>query len=144
MSNINPEDNSDIPEVRIPDGGFKAEIPEFLLQDCSPKERYILEQLGALENYTKWSAPIAVDSNRSIRRTNGRVNRAEDDIKQLKDQIQSWINFKMIVHKVVTNKYFIIAVAVLALVILFPVVSYITSTGGLVKFAEIVIKLFTG
>jgi hypothetical protein len=143
-SHHNPEDDSDIPEIKLPDGGFKAELPDSLLHECSEKDRYLYESLGQMKEYIRWSAPIMVDLNKQVRRTNGRVTKSEDDIDQLTEKIKSWIKFKDNVLNIVKSKYFIIGAAILVFLCLFPVVSFINTSGGLVKFIEGVIKFFIG
>lgn len=131
-----PEYDSDIPEVKIPDNGFKSDLPDFLLEGCSPKDKYMFEILGEVKHYMNWSAPIIVDSNLQVRKTNGRVNKLED-------QISSWVNFKQGLFKLLKNKYVIIFLAFVIFVALFPLVNWINSTGGLVSFIQTIIKMFT-
>lgn len=136
----NPEDYSDIPEVKLPEEGFKSEIPEALLQDCSAKDRYLYESLSEMKGYIKWSAPIVLDSNRQVRKTNGRVNQNEKDIDNLEEQIKSWINFKNWVFKTVKNKYFIMGMAVIIFLCLYPFAIYVSKIGGVLAVAQSIIK----
>lgn len=142
MNSSNPEDNSKIPQLHIPEGGFKADIPDALLQDCSEKDRYLYETLGSMKHYIDWSSKVLIDSNFESRKTNGRVLKNEADISILESQIKSWIGFKEGFVKFIKNRYTIITIGFLIFVALFPLVSWINATGGLVKFIENIIKFF--
>lgn len=72
-----PEDLSDIPPVEVPNDGFASEVPPYLLANKSEAEQYIITSMSQMSAYIKWSAPILVESNKSIRITNGRVKSLE-------------------------------------------------------------------
>jgi len=74
-SNRHIEEESAYPEVKLPD--FKSDIPAPLLANAPEETRYILEQLSVLSQYVKWSAPVMVETNLQVRRTNGRLARVE-------------------------------------------------------------------
>ena len=72
-----PEDQSEIKAAEVPPQGFQSQIPEYLLAGKSESEAYILKEVSKMSQYIEWSAPIIVDSNLSIRKTNGRVKGLE-------------------------------------------------------------------
>lgn len=69
------EEESTYPEVKLPE--LKSDIPAHLLSEASPESKYILEQLSVLSQYAKWSAPVMVEMNTQVRKTNGRLLRVE-------------------------------------------------------------------
>lgn len=73
--NRHPEEESDYPEVKLPD--FKSDIPAPLLASAPEETRYVLEQLSVLSQYVKWSAPVLVEVSLQTRKTNGRLARVE-------------------------------------------------------------------
>lgn len=72
-----PEEESEIPHAKLPLEGFSSQIPDYLLIGKSESEVYILKEVSKMSQYIEWSAPIIVDSNLSIRKTNGRVKGLE-------------------------------------------------------------------
>lgn len=81
-----PEDLSDLPLVEVPPNGFQSDLPEYLLKDKSEAERYILTEMSRTSAFVRWAAPILVESNASIRATNGRVKSLE----AFRAMFQSW------------------------------------------------------
>ena len=72
-----PEDQSEIKAAELPAQGFSSQIPDYLLAGKSESESYILKEVSKMSQYIEWSAPIILDSNLSIRKTNGRVKGLE-------------------------------------------------------------------
>jgi hypothetical protein len=93
-----PEDQSDIPILNLPEGGFKSKIPASLLADKSPEERDLYNDISKISAWVDWAAPLMVDSNLQQRRTNGRVKRLEANVgevdvqklQKFKDMFTSW------------------------------------------------------
>lgn len=86
-----PSDNiipdSTYPKLERPD--FKSQIPAYLLESASDRDRFIIEQLNILTQFIPWSveAHLLLDSN--LRRTNGRLIRAEDNIAAIQSDRKS-------------------------------------------------------
>jgi hypothetical protein len=89
-SHVIPE--STYPELQTPT--FKSQIPEYLMSDASAPEKYIMEQLSVLTQTSEWSTKAHLSTMQSVRKTNGRLIRAESDIKELQDDrrvlLQGW------------------------------------------------------
>ncbi len=72
-----PEDDSEIPAITLPPGGFTSRIPPHLLAGKTESEQYMLNAVSRMDHFVEWAAPLLVDSNRQSRRTNGRVTNLE-------------------------------------------------------------------
>lgn len=85
---------------------FKSQIPAPLLVGASPIESYMLEQMSILRQYNDWKVNALVETHAYVRRTNGRLIRAEEDIKGLKGDRKSvkvgWKVIGWIVGAIVT------------------------------------------
>jgi hypothetical protein len=64
---------------------FRSQIPEHLMQEASPTERYIMEQTNILRQYMDWSVQAHLSSDRQLRWTNGKVRRHTEEIGDLQD-----------------------------------------------------------
>lgn len=73
---------STYPALTVPE--FRSQIPSHLLNGASAADHYILEQLSILTQSAEWSNRAHVSTMGSVRRTNGRLIRAEAEIKDLK------------------------------------------------------------
>jgi len=87
-STRNIEDESTYPELTKPE--FKSDIPATLLKDSSDTERYILDQLSIMRQFTDWSVNAQLLTHQSVRRTNGRVIRLETWQNKVKTIYTSW------------------------------------------------------
>jgi hypothetical protein len=67
-----------------PPGEFKSEIPAYLLNGASDQDKHIMEALSVGAQYNRWLVNALVETHAQVRRTNGRLIRAEEDIKHLK------------------------------------------------------------
>lgn len=76
---------SSYPELKLPEEGFKSSIPESLLQNCDPQIRWIMEEISKNTQATTWVCQGLLDTNKQVRRTNGRLLKAESDVKQIKE-----------------------------------------------------------
>jgi hypothetical protein len=72
-----PEDKSEMAIAEIPPQGFQSTIPEYLLKDKTEAEAYILTEVSKMSQFIEWAAPIILESNLNIRKTNGRVRGLE-------------------------------------------------------------------
>lgn len=76
-------DDSTYPILERPD--FKSSIPDHLLAGATPSDKYILEQISILSQSVPWLVEAAMTNNHLIRATNGRLLRAESNIKEYKE-----------------------------------------------------------
>ncbi len=76
--------DSTYPPLEAPDE-FQSQIPDYLLEGASKTDRYIMTQMSIMRQYSDWSVKALLSQDRNIRLTNGKVRRAEQDIKGLKD-----------------------------------------------------------
>ncbi len=88
--------DSTYPELQPPDS-FQSQIPEHLLAGASKTDRFLMEQISIMRQYTDWSVKAALSQDRQSRLTNGRLRRAEADIKQLQaDRASLKVGWKVI------------------------------------------------
>lgn len=96
MSDHSDDSSSPIPESTYaalkPPGEFKSQIPSHLLVDATPQDQHILHTLSIGAQYSEWLVNAALETHSQVRRTNGRLLRAEADIAQLKDDKRSFIS----------------------------------------------------
>ena len=81
-----PSNDQDIPESTYPvliKPTFESQIPEPLLEGASPADRYIMEQLSKLSQFADWSVNAHLSTDSSVRKTNGRLIRAERNVADL-------------------------------------------------------------
>lgn len=67
---------------------FRSQIPAHLLTDASPQDKHILEALSVGAQYDQWLVNAAVLTHSQVVRTNGRLLKAEADIKELQEDKQ--------------------------------------------------------
>lgn len=70
---------------------FQSQIPAHLLVDASPAEQHIMSELNILRQCAEWSTNAHLETNRLVRKTNGRLLKAEEDIEEMKDERKSFI-----------------------------------------------------
>ncbi len=63
---------------------FRSQIPSYLLNGASDQDKHIMAELSIGAQYNKWLVNALVETHAQVRRTNGRLIRAEEDIKDLK------------------------------------------------------------
>lgn len=95
-------DDSNIPSssypVLKPPGEMKSHIPSHLLVDASPQDQHIMHSLSISAQYNEWLVNALVETHGHVRRTNGRLLRAEADIVSLKDDRKTVVKgWKLIV-----------------------------------------------
>lgn len=90
----------------LPPVEFKSQIPDHLLMGASDTDRYIMAQISILRQYNDWKVNALVETHSYVRKTNGRLIRAEEDIKDLKADRKSvkvgWKVITAIVGGVIT------------------------------------------
>jgi hypothetical protein len=74
---------SSYPSLIAPE--FTSQIPEYLLKDASDQDKHILAQLSVMAQISEWSVKAHISTMESVRKTNGRLIRAEEDIKALQE-----------------------------------------------------------
>lgn len=74
---------SSYPELDIPE--FKSQIPAHLLAASTPAEQHIISELSKLGQFADWSVRAHLSTNGQVRRTNGRLLKAEAAIADIKD-----------------------------------------------------------
>jgi len=82
-----PESKSSYPALEKPD--FKPNVPGFLLEGASEQDRYIIELLSLVNQYAQWSVTTELSTHEQVLKTNGRLIRAEKDIKEAKEDLNS-------------------------------------------------------
>lgn len=71
--NFRPEDQSNIPVLTLPEGGFKSRLPEHLLAGKTESDQYMLNEMSKIGHYIEWSSQATVTLNSQLRHTNGKV-----------------------------------------------------------------------
>ena len=83
-----PNNRTDIPVstyVPLEAPKFESQIPEHLLSSASEHEKYILSQMSIFSQYVHWSSDALVKTHMEVRKTNGRLIRAENNISELQE-----------------------------------------------------------
>ncbi len=85
---------------------FRSQIPTHLLARASEEDKYIMSELSIGAQYNRWLVNALVETHSQVRRTNGRLIRAEENIKVLQGEEKSikigWRTVKWIAGAVVT------------------------------------------
>lgn len=78
-------------ELQVPD--FKPRVPEYILAEIKPSEKYMLESLSELQQKTDWQSEVlkhtyneAREAHTQAKKTNGRVNVIEDAVGKLQKE----------------------------------------------------------
>lgn len=87
MSLSEPPFNSSYPPLTKPD--FKPTVPDFLLEGASEQDKYIIAQLSLVNQYAQWSITTELSTHEQVLKTNGRVLRAESDVRALKSAVEN-------------------------------------------------------
>ena len=76
-------------ELRIPE--FKSNIPEYILNNIQGTDKehikYILETISVIQQQSNWQAEILAKTYAQSLRTNGRVNKLEDNKEKIDEKI---------------------------------------------------------
>ncbi len=87
---------SDYPELRLPEGGWKSNIPSHLLTDCEPQMAWLMQEMSKNTQATEWNSHASIEISQNVRKTNGRLKGAERniidlqaDIKEMKSQMRA-------------------------------------------------------
>lgn len=81
------ESKSSYPPLEKPE--FRPNVPAFLLEGASEQDRYIIEQLSLVNQYAQWAVTTELSTHEQVLKTNGRLIRAEKDIKEAKEDLNS-------------------------------------------------------
>lgn len=85
---VMPSSHEPLPESSYPPlerPVFTSQIPPYLLEKASESDRYILAQLSILTQFIPWSVEAHLETNSLVRKTNGRLLRAEGDITDIQE-----------------------------------------------------------
>jgi hypothetical protein len=85
-----PFHKSSYPELKVP-AKWESSIPEHLLADTDPATRWIMEELSKNTKAIEWACHGLVDTNTQVRNTNGRLLKAEADIRRDKDSLTALV-----------------------------------------------------
>lgn len=72
---MSEEEKSDYPELESPN--IEPHIPEHLLENLTPEMRHLIEQNSIQNQYMGWVLKAIVDTNKQVRKTNGRLKKVE-------------------------------------------------------------------
>ena len=82
-----PPFKSSYPELTRPD--FKPNVPDFLLENASDQDKYIISQLSLVNQYAQWSVNTEMSTHEQVLRTNG------DNCSELSDELAVGLAFCM-------------------------------------------------
>jgi hypothetical protein len=77
--------SSDYPALEKP--VFHDNIPAHLLQNVDEHTKYVIQQLSTISQQNEWLIKAAIDTNKQVRHTNGRVKILESWQTQLDEKI---------------------------------------------------------
>lgn len=75
--------DSTYPPLEKPE--FKSQIPEHLLAGMSEAEKHIVSQLSILTQCAEWGVHAHLAVNEQVRKTNGRLLRAETELGHIRE-----------------------------------------------------------
>lgn len=104
---------------------FSPKLPEYLLNESSPKDKYMLEQLSLMSQTQDWLIEETVKQSVKLEevkeqanrietqtlKTNGRVTKLEDKNtgdKETDDEVKKIVGAKLFIGKYLLNKYALI------------------------------------
>lgn len=122
---------SSISTMSLQKPSFKSNLPDYLLQDASPRDRYVLENLSIIGQTHEWLVDETIKQSKQLGAvdekvsfTNGKVKQALLQIKALEDknaaqketevEIEKIVKFKQFFFKYLANRYAIICLAALS------------------------------
>lgn len=73
----------------MPDGGFASNIPPHLLDGADDQTRWLMNEMSKNSQGIEWTCHGLLDTNRQVRRTNGRLLKAEAEITDLSSKMES-------------------------------------------------------
>lgn len=85
LNDNHPENDSDIPSITLPIGGFVSKIPAYILKGKDEDEAYLLHEISKTSVALEFLGPVIISINEQCRKTNGRTKRNEYDIAKLKE-----------------------------------------------------------
>lgn len=85
MSETNPPYKSSLPEISLPSGGWKSNIPNHLLEDTDPATRWLMEEVSKNTQATEFACQAAVLHNNHLRALNGQVYKSKEKIAVLEE-----------------------------------------------------------
>lgn len=104
---------------------FTSSIPDHLLADLSPKDKYILEQLSIMSQQQTWQVEKLDDLDERVAFANSKTSNAIRDIELLKNRnleydkiekdVKELVYKKRFVYKYIFNKKFLIIFAIFCL-----------------------------
>ena len=104
---------------------FKSSIPDHLLADLSPKDKYIIEQLSIMSQQQTWQVKKLDDLDERVAFANSKTSKVIQEIESLKNKsleydkiekdIKEIVYKKRFVYKYVFNKKFLIIFAIFCL-----------------------------
>ena len=59
------------------------------MEGSSQTDRYIMEQMSIMRQYSDWSVKALLTQDKNVRLTNGRLRRAEEDLRHIKGEEQT-------------------------------------------------------
>jgi hypothetical protein len=97
---------------------FNSQIPEHLLTDSSPRDRYMLEQLSVIRQETNWQTDKLLEVDGILQETRGKVEHLVSDIEtlkgkdfeyqKLKEDLVEIVEVKQFVDKYIWNRNFLV------------------------------------
>lgn len=79
---------SDYPELTLPSGGFQSNIPSHLLENATKADKWLMEQISKNTQAIEWNNHATIDTNLQVRKTNGRLKDAEQQVIDLKSDVE--------------------------------------------------------
>ena len=78
---------SQYPEIRLPEGGWQSSIPPHLLDNADPQMSWLMQEMSKNTQATEFCSRAAVDTNGQVRKTNGRLKSAEAKVIELQSDV---------------------------------------------------------
>lgn len=86
---------------------FTSQIPDHLLADSSPRDKYMLEQLSVIRQETNWQTDKLLEVDGALQETKGKVENLVSDINLLKDKDVEYQKLRIDLTEMVQVKQFV-------------------------------------
>lgn len=104
---------------------FTSSIPDHLLADLSPKDKYIIEQLSIMSQQQTWQVKKLENLDERVAFANSKTSKVIQDIellniksleyKKIEKDVMDMVEKKRFVYKYLLNKKFLIILAIFCL-----------------------------
>jgi hypothetical protein len=111
---------------------FQSDIPEHLLANVSPQDRYIMEKISILSQTTNWLSETQKEQVKALEEIKVQTTKTNGSVIVLKEQAkkaEEVVDFYFAIKRLARNKVFIISTALLVIVFFTYIAPWIAVSG---------------